>query len=134
MGYKSIKIENFRGIKTLEISDLKRVNLLVGRNNCGKTSILEAFFLVSGISVPDLTVKIHNFRGLILTNDEDFSYMFSNLDFSSQIHIKASIDNQKRDLSITPNYSDLIQKQIEGHEKEEIIKLQNGTSASTSPR
>jgi recombinational DNA repair ATPase RecF len=42
--YKQLKIENFRGIKSLEIDDLARVNLFVGRNNCGKTSVLEAIF------------------------------------------------------------------------------------------
>lgn len=34
--YETLKIENFRGIKSLEIDDLARVNLFVGRNNCGK--------------------------------------------------------------------------------------------------
>ena len=39
---KSLKIENFRRFESFEIKDLGRINLLVGTNNCGKTSILEA--------------------------------------------------------------------------------------------
>ena len=42
--YEQLKIENFRGIKSLEINDLARINLFVGKNNCGKTSVLEAAF------------------------------------------------------------------------------------------
>ena len=35
-------IKNFRGIKELTLPSLKRVNLLVGKNGVGKTSVLEA--------------------------------------------------------------------------------------------
>lgn len=37
-----IKISNFRGIGDLELTGLKRVNLIIGGNNVGKTSLLEA--------------------------------------------------------------------------------------------
>jgi AAA15 family ATPase/GTPase len=36
---KSVKIENFRGFKSFELQQLGRINLLVGENNSGKTSI-----------------------------------------------------------------------------------------------
>jgi len=39
-------IEDYRGIRNLKIEDLKRVNLIVGDNNCGKTSVLEAIQLL----------------------------------------------------------------------------------------
>ncbi|MGK5093176.1 AAA family ATPase [Deltaproteobacteria bacterium TL4] len=38
----SLVIENFRILKKLEIDPLKRINLLVGENNSGKTTVLEA--------------------------------------------------------------------------------------------
>lgn len=37
-----LNIENFRLFKHLEIKDLKRVNLFAGKNNSGKTALLEA--------------------------------------------------------------------------------------------
>lgn len=43
---KSLKIENFRRFESFEIQELGRVNLLVGANNSGKTSILEAIDLL----------------------------------------------------------------------------------------
>jgi AAA15 family ATPase/GTPase len=39
---KSIKIDNFRCFQSFELQQLGRINLLVGENNSGKTSILEA--------------------------------------------------------------------------------------------
>lgn len=45
----ALQLHKFRGFDAYELTDLTRVNLLVGKNNCGKTSILEAIqFLVSG--------------------------------------------------------------------------------------
>jgi energy-coupling factor transporter ATP-binding protein EcfA2 len=44
----TLHLHKFRGFNDYELADLTRVNLLVGKNNSGKTSILEAIhFLVS---------------------------------------------------------------------------------------
>ena len=37
-----LKVQGFRGLKSLELSDLGKVNIFVGDNNSGKTSLLEA--------------------------------------------------------------------------------------------
>ena len=49
---ESITITGYRGIESLELQGLKRVTLLVGKNNCGKTSVLEAI----GLGVSNLPV------------------------------------------------------------------------------
>lgn len=41
-GLKELYIENFRGIKNLKFEDFKDINILIGENNTGKTSILES--------------------------------------------------------------------------------------------
>ena len=43
---KSIEIKNYRCISYLKIENLKPINIFVGRNNTGKSSILEAIALV----------------------------------------------------------------------------------------
>lgn len=43
---KELRIEKYRGISNLKIEGLKQVNLIVGDNNCGKTSVLEAVQLL----------------------------------------------------------------------------------------
>jgi len=47
--YKAIRIRRFRQFSTLSLAALTRVNLIVGRNNAGKSSILESIeMLASG--------------------------------------------------------------------------------------
>ena len=41
-----LHIDKYRGIQNLKIKGLKSVNLIVGDNNCGKTSVLEAIQLL----------------------------------------------------------------------------------------
>jgi predicted ATPase len=43
----SLKISGYRTFEQFEMGDLGRVNLLVGRNNTGKTSILEGLFILA---------------------------------------------------------------------------------------
>jgi len=60
---RNLKLEDYRSFKSYELRDLARVNLLVGRNNCGKTSVLEAVhFLASGGS-PYVLRQIAGQRG-----------------------------------------------------------------------
>jgi len=43
----NLQFENFRGFNALKLEGLKRVNLVVGRNNAGKTSLLEGIGAVT---------------------------------------------------------------------------------------
>jgi hypothetical protein len=44
---RNLRITGFRGLREFAMSELGRVNLLVGMNNCGKTSVLEAIQLLA---------------------------------------------------------------------------------------
>ena len=41
-GLKNIEINNFRGIDHLKVEDFSRINVLVGQNNSGKTSMFSS--------------------------------------------------------------------------------------------
>ncbi|MDQ8193659.1 AAA family ATPase [Coraliomargarita sp. SDUM461004] len=45
---QQLNIQNLRGIESVTFKDLGRVNLIIGGNNAGKTSILEALTLLTG--------------------------------------------------------------------------------------
>ena len=45
--FSSIDIEHYRGLKRLQLDNLCRVNLVTGINNAGKTSLLEAVYLLA---------------------------------------------------------------------------------------
>lgn len=57
-----IKIENFRGHRCLELTGFQSVNLIVGPNNAGKTSLLEA---ITAVAAPGL---IKTLPGLFRAN------------------------------------------------------------------
>lgn len=59
----SIQIHNFRCFKELDLDGLKRVNVIVGRNASGKTSLLESIFLAAGAS-PEIVLRLRSWRGL----------------------------------------------------------------------
>jgi hypothetical protein len=48
----SLQIQGYRGFERFEMSGLGRVTLLVGTNNCGKTSVLEALYLLAARGNP----------------------------------------------------------------------------------
>ena len=67
----SLRVENFRGFESLSVDGLGRINLLVGANNSGKTSILEAIELLLAHGDPRSIWTALNRRGERLHEDED---------------------------------------------------------------
>ncbi len=51
---RSLDVHRFRGLADLRLEDCARVNLLVGQNNVGKTSVLEAIWLLFSLSNGDI--------------------------------------------------------------------------------
>ncbi|MRH99532.1 AAA family ATPase [Kriegella sp. EG-1] len=101
----SLKIENFRAIKDLKLDDLGRVNLLLGKNNTSKTSILEAVFLLCAAGTPEIIHRVHLWRDLTLTTEDDLKFIFHNLNYNNKIKIEAenSKNNLYTILQISPN-------------------------------
>ena len=50
---RTLTIDNYRSFEAYEVRDLARVNLLVGPNNCGKTTVLEAVELLASGGHPE---------------------------------------------------------------------------------
>ncbi len=61
--FTSLSVRNFRVFGALRVVGLSRVNLIVGRNNVGKTSLLEALFLLSGGGNPQMALNSNVIRG-----------------------------------------------------------------------
>jgi len=59
-----IAIQNFRCFSSLQVSGLKRINVIVGGNSSGKTAFLESLFLVSGAAAPQVAFQLRALRQL----------------------------------------------------------------------
>lgn len=107
MVFDRIEINNFRGIRHMVLDNVKQINLLVGKNNCGKSSILDAIFLLSGFSNPLLNLRINQFRDYNKFDEEDLILNFYNMIPDNHIHIHGRMTNGTfRDLKITPIISE----------------------------
>lgn len=56
--YKSFRVQNFRGFRDLRLDDLARVNLIAGKNNTGKSALLEAIFTYTGVYDSSMLLRI----------------------------------------------------------------------------
>ncbi|MBE9141701.1 AAA family ATPase [Planktothrix mougeotii] len=106
---KSLKIENFRCFSTFELQQLGRINLLVGTNNSGKTSILEAIQLFYKRDSLEGLSEIMISRGEYLWSDEeqktrelDLRHLFygHQINLGSSFSISGEYDDFRENLSI----------------------------------
>lgn len=74
--YKKIEINHFRGIKKLEVSRFSNINLIVGDNNSGKTSFLEAIQLLFANVQLGSIKNIIKQRTVLNVNDSSFYSSF----------------------------------------------------------
>ncbi len=106
-----INIKNFRGFKELELTDLKKVNLLVGPNASGKSALMESIFLSSNAYAANLSLQLRGIRrmGNLLQAPVDaqtYHGVWDDLfyDFNSEkkvvIKIGGSPNSDSRSLSI----------------------------------
>lgn len=89
---KRLQIRNFRSFNALKIDQLSGINLIAGKNNSGKTSLLEAIFLLAGAGNAQMAINGNVIRGLepgvVSTNDPFWKQLFSDLDMGRSIEIK----------------------------------------------
>ncbi|WP_348944734.1 AAA family ATPase [Chitinibacter sp. FCG-7] len=90
MHLKSLHIKNFRALEDFQVSKLGRVNLIVGKNNSGKSSVLEALRIYAGNAHPHLLEDLaisHNEKWRLntkefeLQDDLPFRSFFANRSF-----------------------------------------------------
>ena len=107
---KNIKINNYKCFQNFEIKDFKRINIFVGDNNSGKTSLLEALALLDpktfkqknkfifmickarvGIRV-DLNNIVYSLKKLF----NDYSIFFNERNIEKSIFIEADFNSSKK--------------------------------------
>lgn len=104
-------INNFRCFQKLEVPNLKKVNLLVGKNSSGKSAFLEAIFLSSSSLAAQTSIQLRSIRrmgNLLVSPVDSQSYrglwedLFFNFNDNKKLSIKisGSPNSDSRTLSI----------------------------------
>ncbi len=92
-----VLIRNFKCFKKLTVPELGRITLIGGRNNVGKTALLEALFLFLDRIRPDMIFRQYGWRGIegVASNPEAmWGPIFYNYDMSQEIIISTTIDGK----------------------------------------
>lgn len=71
---RSLSVDRYRGFRALRISDLGRVNLITGRNNTGKSSLLEAIRILVHRASPRVIHEVVCYREGIAFDDMQAQY------------------------------------------------------------
>ena len=87
---EQIRVQNFRGFKDVSINKLSRFTLVAGHNDSGKTSLLEAIFMLSGMMIMDIPARINSFRDVPVIKEEDLYSMFYAQEIDREISISGS--------------------------------------------
>ena len=102
--YSRISIKNFRGIGSLEVDGLRRINLIVGRNNSGKTTFLEGLFLLGGANDPRYATVLGQLRGQRYEEgrpDQVWRSLFHNMDPKASPEISGHWAQELRERVLT---------------------------------
>lgn len=65
---ESINIDNFRCFREFSLNTTSRINIISGKNNTGKTTLLESIFLLFSCHHPDMLIKTNLLRKTLLTS------------------------------------------------------------------
>ena len=102
---RSFNLKNFRCFQHFTLEPLERVNLIAGKNNVGKTSLLEAVFIFLNPTNPESLFQVNRLRGITRSGRfediEEIRGFFFDQDLDKVIEISSlEENNMQRSLQI----------------------------------
>lgn len=98
--FSHIQIQEYKRISNLELDNLNQINIFAGVNNSGKSSLLEAIYLLGKGSDIYALFDIYRRRGKF-SKELDLLWFYEN--FTSDVKINAIFNNTEVDLTINKN-------------------------------
>ena len=98
--FSSVEVVSYRRLQGLRVGKLARVNLFAGLNNSGKTSLLEAIYLLCKQNDFNGIVDVTRYRGKV-AEDQLASQWFAN-QLTEAIAVKGVFDGQACTVEIKP--------------------------------
>jgi hypothetical protein len=90
--FSRIHVKRYRRLAGLDMNQLARINLIAGINNSGKTSLLEAIYLLARQNDLDGLLEVMRRRGKVATDQLDPEWMLEQMG-SETLSIDGTFDN-----------------------------------------
>lgn len=134
-----VRISNFKGIKNIELNELSKFNIIGGKNNAGKSTVLEAIFMFYDRLGPEFLLKQYSWRGITelqITPEDIFFPIFNQYDFSKSITIEVATDSEKDTLEIRYidpfSKNEIIDKKISLENLDGVVKTEDNLVISNT--
>lgn len=98
MRLKQLQIQNFRNLESVDLNPTEGVNLIVGKNASGKTSLLEAIYYLSHLR----SFRTKNFSDIVQREKEHLQ-LIANISTNSDLNVPLGILRSKNSLEIRAN-------------------------------
>ena len=121
--YRSFSIKNFRCFDELTVEGMGRINLIAGKNNVGKTALLEALWVHSGTVDPERALRLNRGRGMGSFDPASaINNLFFGFDCNSAIELSTRGDwgQAERKLEICVSDPMIVQLSFDGPEDTQL--------------
>jgi len=125
----------FRGIKDLKIKDIGNINLIVGDNNSGKTSVLESMMLLRNVKefsniLNVIRLRDNNFYSPFrMSTFDNFLYMFNPEENEKHIAVEGKIKRKKVGMNMTGTLENVMVDYNEISERNRKVNGRNNSEA-----
>ncbi|WP_271785355.1 AAA family ATPase [Aquimarina algiphila] len=96
--FDDVFIHTYRKLKKIKVKNLSKVNIFAGGNNMGKTSLLEAFYLLSQLNDLNAFLDLEKYRGKF---QNDFNAKWIDKNFIDAFEIEGSFNEVKTSLFLS---------------------------------
>lgn len=119
-----MNIKSFRGFKDIKLNDLKDINMFVGENNTGKTTLLEVIRMIENPAEIGSVIRIalereksvKSFMGGRLTPYHAMMTLFNKNDKEKVISLSYDLFNKKNNIDISGQEESVLKVQDKKHE------------------
>jgi AAA15 family ATPase/GTPase len=138
---KNIEIKNFRCFEDLKVAGFEKINLISGKNNVGKTALLEALFINSRprpdtiFLLRQIRTESSKFRKVLPENT--WNYFFCHQNKTIAIEIESTLENgssNKVEVFVDESVQNLedTYEQDNDDDNQKLINLFSGTESVVS--
>jgi len=111
--FEEVSVKGYRSLKEIKLDDFRQFNLIIGKNNSGKTNLIEAMYQSINPGNASLLGKTNMWRRLNVIDPEIWRTVFYKLKLSNKIEIISKIDSPPREriLQIFPLFNSEVIKE-----------------------